>query len=117
MAITKPKGIITFNPHPNAPNFVLGTIAISLNQLKDWCETDGAQYLTDYKGEPQLKLQVTSLKEGRGIMIAVDTYKKESAPKQTGTTTRSGITTEDGDGLPFLLFALLSLGSILQFVI
>ena len=110
MAFTKPKGIISFNPHPNAPNFVLGTIAISLNQLQEWCKGEGAEFLSDYKGEPQLKLQVTSLKEGRGIMIAVDTYKKgqeavqhKQYPKKEdkGTTTRDGITTEDISGLPF----------------
>ena len=113
MAFTKPKGIISFNPHPNAPNFVLGTIAISLNQLQEWCKGEGAEFLSDYKGEPQLKLQVTSLKEGRGIMIAVDTYKPApknqtgNASKQPawdgdkGTTTRDGITTEDISDLPF----------------
>lgn len=78
-ATIKAKGIITFNPHERAPQFVLGTIAISLNQLNEWVKGDGKEYITDYKGEPQLKLQVTSLKEGRGIIVSVDTYRKDNS--------------------------------------
>lgn len=129
MGIIKPKGIITFNPHANAPNFVLGTIAISLNQLKEWCEGEGKEWITDYKGEPQLKLQVTQMKEGRGILLAVDTYRPKSDGEKyvkekeqfknrevVKTTTRDGITTEDIDGLTFTLFAIIGLSSMLSMI-
>lgn len=108
MAIVKAKGIMTFNPNEKAPSFVLGTIVISVNQLKEWLNNEGKEYLTDYKGEPQLKLQVTSVKEGRGIMVAVDTWKPtpkdgnaSKQPEWDGGTTRNGITNNHSDDLPF----------------
>lgn len=78
MATVRAKGVITFNPNEKAPDFVLGTITISINQLKDWMEGEGKDYVTYYKNEPQIKLQVTKPKEGRGIMVAVDTWKPVS---------------------------------------
>lgn len=98
--IVKAKGLITFAPNEKAPEFVLGTIAISLKQLNEWVKGEGAQYITDYKGEPQLKLQVTSMKGKRGILLAVDTWKPTPKAESPGTTTRDGITTQD-DALPF----------------
>ena len=62
MAIVKAKGLITFAPHQNAPAFVLGTIVISRNQLNDFFEGEGKEWVTDYKNEEQLKIQVTSMK-------------------------------------------------------
>ena len=39
---------------------------------------EGKQYLTDYKGAPQLKLSMTTSQDGR-LSISVDTYKPASA--------------------------------------
>jgi len=71
------KGISTFKPREGAPDFVLGQIIINVNKLNEWFQGEGNQYLTTYKDEPQLKLDVTTAKDG-GITIAVNTYKKES---------------------------------------
>lgn len=79
-ATIKAKGIVTFNPRDTAPNFVLGEMAISIDQLLEWCNGDGAEYLTTYKGERQLKLSVTAPKEGRGIIVSVNTWR----PNQQG---------------------------------
>lgn len=69
------KGIVTFNPKETQPNFVLGTVVININQLSEWLKNEGAEYLSEYKGEKQIRLQLTSLKDKRGISLAVDTWK------------------------------------------
>jgi hypothetical protein len=75
-----PKGIRTFAKHQNAPDFVLGTVVITLKELREWALSEGNQYLTDYKGEKQLRLQATKAKDG-SLSLKVDTWK----PTQTGT--------------------------------
>ena len=77
------KGIRAFKKHDNAPEWVLGTQIISLNELFAWAKGEGKDYLTDYKGEKQLKLQVTKSKDG-GLIFSVDTYKADvkAEPKQ-----------------------------------
>ena len=87
MAIVKAKGLITFAPHKNAPAFVLGAIVISRNKLNDFFEGEGKEWVTDYRNDEQLKIQVTSMKEGRGILLAVDTY-KAAAKQDTSETVK-----------------------------
>ena len=74
-----PKGIVTFAKNEKAPSFVLGSMVINLSDFKAWVNGDGRQYLTDYKGSPQLRLQVLQGKENR-LSIQVDTYKPK--PKE-----------------------------------
>jgi hypothetical protein len=68
-----PKGISVFNPRQGAPTFVKGTAVITLEELNDWA-SQNAQYLSDYKGQAQLKLNI--LEGDNGLYITVDTYKK-----------------------------------------
>ena len=70
-----PKGIITFERNPKAPDFVLGSMAISLTQFKEWINTH-QELLTDYKGELQIKFQILKGKDGR-INFPVDTFKPQ----------------------------------------
>ena len=63
------KGIRTFGKHEKAPDFVLGTLIISPNELMEWIN-ENPQYLTDYKGSPQLKMQV--LNGDKGIYLTVN---------------------------------------------
>jgi hypothetical protein len=79
MAETKvyPKGMITFAKSEKAPDWVLGTLVVTPQVLLDWCNSEGKEYLTDYKGSSQIKLQVTKGKDGK-LQIAVDTYKSGS---------------------------------------
>ena len=78
MSKVYPKGIIVFNPNEKAPSFVKGTIVISPNQLTEWLEQN-PDHVTDYKGEPQLKLQL--LEGDKGLYVIVDTYKsKDKTP-------------------------------------
>jgi len=100
MAIIKPKGLITFNPHQNAPNFVLGTIAISVKQLNEWLKGEGAQYLTDYKGSPQLKLQ--ALNGEKGLYLTVDTFKPRTQDEPLAHSSFDDLKPEEqSDSLPF----------------
>jgi hypothetical protein len=70
------KGIRSFKKSDKAPDFVLGDGVISINELKSFLDDFNTQeYITDYKGEPQLKIQFLTY-EGK-ISVVVNTYKKE----------------------------------------
>lgn len=70
-----PKGIMCFPKGDKAPEFVLGTVLITLNDLITFCK-ENPNLLTEYKGQKQLKL---SLKNGnKGIYMEVDTFKPTS---------------------------------------
>ena|ERR1017187_7209950 len=69
------KGVVAFAPHEKAPKFVVGAIVISPEVLQAWCAGEGAQWLTDYNGTKQIKLQITRSEDGK-LSIAVDTYRK-----------------------------------------
>lgn len=70
---TYPKGIRVFNPHAGSKAFVKGSIVIAPNELLDFCENN-KELLSEYKGEPQLKLNL--LEGDNGLYLTVDTYKK-----------------------------------------
>jgi len=75
-----PAGIIAFNKHAKAPDFVVGSLVITPNDLFQWCK-DNPQYMSDYNGKKQVRLQ---LKNGtKGLYVEVDTYKKD-APATIG---------------------------------
>lgn len=69
-----PKGITAFAPRNGAPDFVLGTVIITIDDLTQWID-DNKQYLSDYNGKQQLRLNLTKSRDGRPS-LAVDTYKK-----------------------------------------
>ncbi len=74
-----PAGIACFAKHEKAPDFIAGDIVIDLAKFKEWVNGDGAQYLTDYKGSKQLKLQFLLPKEKGGRpSVQVNTYKKDA---------------------------------------
>ena len=71
-----PKGIRVFKPRDGAPEWVLGTVLVTPHELQQWI-ADNAQYMTDYQGNPQLKLDL--LKGKDGPYVAVNTYKPQSS--------------------------------------
>lgn len=73
-----PKGVFVFSPNEKAPDFVLGSVVINTEDLASWLKSDGAQYLTDYKGSPQLKLQILRDRSGK-LNAQVDTWRPASA--------------------------------------
>ena len=70
-----PKGIAVFTKHEKAPEWVKETIIITPAVFFEWCKNEGNQYMSDYKGNDQIKLQLIEY-EGKPS-ISVDTYKKE----------------------------------------
>jgi hypothetical protein len=68
-------GVRCFNPHPNAPDFVKGTVIISLNALIAWAKANPdclSEYEKDGVKDKQIKLQI---KEGdNGIYTQLDLY-------------------------------------------
>lgn len=92
-----PKGIKTFAKNEKAPDFVLGTAIITLNEFVSWCKGEGEEYLSEYNGQKQIRLQILNGKDGRP-QLTVDTYKPtgkaQAEPESTGTS-------EDIGQLPF----------------
>jgi len=69
-----PKGLRTFKPNENAPDFVKGALIVTPSELAQFCE-ENKQYMSDYKGTSQLRCQI--LDGNDGIYISVDTWKKD----------------------------------------
>ena len=67
-----PKGIRSFAKHEKAPDFVLGAVIINPNELFSWLK-ENPEYLTEYKGQKQIRFQLTLTKDGRPS-LSVDTY-------------------------------------------
>ena len=91
------KGIRIFPKNENAPDFVKGTMIISLNELVKFCK-DNPQLLTEYKGVKQLKCQLLDGKNG--LYATVDTFKpeKKKEPEQSGLPESES---KDGDDPTF----------------
>jgi len=66
------KGLRSFAPSANAPDFVLGTLVIDMRELVDWV-TENPNYLTEYKEKKQLKVQMLKGKES--VNFVLDTFK------------------------------------------
>ncbi len=104
------EGISLFNPHDNAPDFVVGTLVITPRKLVDWLKAEGKDYLVDYKEEKQIKLQLKISKNDR-LYATVDTYKPEAKaegkrpPRPGGAkddgTAPAGAPPPADDDLPF----------------
>ena len=75
-----PKGIRVFKPRDGAPEWVLGTVLVTPHEIQQWI-ADNAQYMTDYQGNPQLKLDL--LKGKDGPYVAVNTYKAGVVAEET----------------------------------
>ena len=93
-----PKGIMTFDPNENAPEFVLGTVIITPEKLIDWCN-ENSKYLTKYKGDTQIKLNCLKSQKG-GIYFTVDTWKPEKKEQLQEQPKEDEGLLETGD-LPF----------------
>lgn len=94
-----PKGLRCFAPRQGAPDFVLGTLIVTPSELSAWVEAN-QQYMTEYKGTPQLRLDL--LKGNDGPYVAVNTYKptgEYTAKASPAPSETSGI--EPVEDLPF----------------
>lgn len=96
-----PKGIMCFPKHDKAPDFVLGSCKITIQDFKEWINAN-QNLLTEYNGKKQLTLQI--LNGQKGIYFQVDTYKPEAKkpePKQDDFLKSDIEPSEQGDDLPF----------------
>lgn len=67
-----PKGIMCFDKHPKQPDFVIGSVVITPNDLNQWLR-ENESLMTEYKDKKQIRLQL--LKNDKGIYFVVDTFK------------------------------------------
>lgn len=67
-----PKGIITFPKTEKQPDFVLGTMVITPNELFAWLK-ENESLLTTYQDKKQLRCQI--LNGQKGVYFTVDTFK------------------------------------------
>jgi hypothetical protein len=82
------KGVRMWPLTDGAPKFVKGSGVIAINELVKFLK-DNPDYMSDYKGEPQVKFQLLDRGTG-GLYFVVDTYKKQATPPDT-----------NNDDLPF----------------
>lgn len=66
-----PKGVMLFDKHEKAPDFVVGTLVITPNDLIEWLK-ENSSLLTEYNQKKQLKLQIK--KGNKGLYAEVDTW-------------------------------------------
>lgn len=69
------KGLRTFAPRQGAPEFVLGTLIITEEELLKWFK-DNRHYASDYNGMKQFKFSVLK-SDKTGINLQLDMYKKK----------------------------------------
>ena len=94
-------GIRTFPPHEKSPDFVKASGVIAINPLVRFFK-ENPSYITEYKGEPQIKFQILDGKNG--LYLVVDAWKHNGTnstedAKVTGNGDKPPV--EDNDDLPF----------------
>ena len=67
-----PKGLRTFPPREGTPDFIKGTLIITLNEFVAFCK-NSPDLLTEYNGQKQLKCNI--LEGDKGLYFQVDTYR------------------------------------------
>lgn len=93
----QPEGIRFFPKHDKAPDFVLGTMVVTMNDLFAFCKANES-LLTEYNGKKQIKLQILKSKQGK-LYAAVDTYK--AAEKSAAPVAAAPVEVQPIDDLPF----------------
>lgn len=72
-----PEGLRFFNKKDTQPDFVVGALVVTMNDLFNFCKQN-PDLITDYKGQKQLRLQI--LRSSKGNLYAkVDTWKPDAA--------------------------------------
>jgi hypothetical protein len=78
-------GVRLFAKHPNAPEFVIADMVLTLDDLYAWAKTN-PETLTEYQGKKQIKLQILRSKDGAPY-AKLNTYNgsKPAEPKKETT--------------------------------
>ena len=95
-----PKGVFAFPPRQGAPDFVVGSLVVTLEDFKAFVNGDGKQYLSDYNGKKQLRLQLTKTRDGK-LSVSVDTYKKDEQAPANKHVQNNAADDDNSDSLPF----------------
>ncbi len=66
---TFPKGMILKSPHPNAPDFVKGSISIKVDEFTD--------FLNEHENNGWVNIDIKKSKEGKTYLQLNDFKKKE----------------------------------------
>lgn len=97
-------GIRAFGPRHGAPDFVIGQLLITPNDLIAWLRAN-PDYLQESQYGKQIRFDIQRSKDGTGINCPVNTYRKPEAtqadawqPKQNPPAQSSD---NKDDGLPF----------------
>jgi hypothetical protein len=70
-----PKGLRTFPPRAEAPDFVKGTLIITLNEFFNFCK-ERPDLMTEYNDQKQLKCNI--LEGDKGLYFQVDTWRPDA---------------------------------------
>lgn len=73
-------GIRVFEPHENAPDFVIASVVIDPTEFFSWMK-ENKDYLKPYKKTKQLNLQLLESKDGE-MYFSVNTYGTPSNPEK-----------------------------------
>jgi hypothetical protein len=66
-------GLRTFAPRGNAPEYVLGSLIITIDDFQNWVNTH-PELLGEYQGKKQLSLDITTNKSDGRVNFAVNEY-------------------------------------------
>lgn len=69
------KGLRGFKPHDKSPDFVLGSVILTIEELREFFNEQKAE-VAEYNGKHQLKADVLRSKDG-GLTFQLNTYKKK----------------------------------------
>jgi ribosomal protein S6 len=86
MSNVYPEGFRFFKPRETAPSFVKAEVKINIKEFSDFINSPNTkQYLSDYKGNAQLKLTLKENKEGV-YYFEVDTFKPQAKQEAQAET-------------------------------
>jgi len=92
-----PAGLRFFNKKESQPDFVIGAMVVTMNDLFAFCK-EHPELITEYNGAKQLKLQILKSKNGN-LYAKVDTWKP--ADQASGPLPGVEDKLPDSSGLPF----------------
>jgi hypothetical protein len=78
-----PNGLMIFQPREGAPDFVKGSMVMSLKKFTEWAKTMSEHY-TEYQGEKQLRFDI--LEGDKGLYTQLNTWKPDAKKEQVEET-------------------------------
>ncbi len=92
-----PEGLRFFNKKDSQPDFVIGSLVVTMNDLFSFCK-EHPELITEYQGKKQLKLQVLKSKNGN-LYAKVDSWKPQQPT--TGQQPQPTATADETGDMPF----------------